>query len=203
MKHKKLIILLLIVSVLFGLSISSPTLARYISEYQGSDRAMIARWDFKVDTATGGLDDFDLFDGAELGPQASGQNSFVISPGESDVAIDYLVYMNTEVLRLGDEKYLPIVFRIDSSVGQPLFKDWFAPMGELDYFQVVEGTFQAASNALDEITIEWKWDTSDYRGEATEKEYNEQILEAVKDLGPEFKGNITFKIEGKQIAPSR
>ncbi|HZK09911.1 MAG TPA: hypothetical protein VFD08_02470 [Clostridia bacterium] len=203
MKHKKLIILLLIVSVFFGLSIFSPTLARYVSEYQGSDRAMVARWDFKVDTDAAGLDDFDLFDGAELGPQASGQNSFIISPGESDVAIDYLVYMNTEVLRLSDDKYLPIVFRIASSSGQSMIKDWFAPIDKLDYFQVVEGIFEAGSNASDEITIEWKWDTSDYRGEATEKEYNNQVLEAVKDLGPEFKGNITFKIEGKQIAPSR
>jgi hypothetical protein len=42
---------------------------------------------------------FDVFGGEALKPQAQGENTFYVSGGESDVAIDYEVYMNVEVLQ--------------------------------------------------------------------------------------------------------
>lgn len=195
--------LLLILSI-FSLRAFPQTLARFSSEYSGSDRALIAKWNFKAGPDENNLENqdftFDVFNAQTLTPGASGQNSFIISPGKSDVAIDYGIYMKAEVLKLGGEenKYLPIKFRINSSWEE----DWFAPKDKsslLDkdgYFLVASGKFDANESHGKTIKIDWSWDSSYY---SSDNSYNANILNIIKSIG--IDGNVSFKIEGKQVAP--
>jgi hypothetical protein len=85
----------------------------------------VAKWNFRVGSAEDNLHNlgftFDVFGGEALEPQARGENTFYVSGGESDVAIDYEVYMNVEVLQTdigwsasADDDYPPLIFRIES-----------------------------------------------------------------------------------------
>lgn len=180
MKYIKPVILLLIL-VMFSLHVLSPTLARFSSENSGSDTAVIAKWNFRVGADEDNLHNegftFDVFNEQPLKPQDMGENSFFISPGESDVAIDYEVYMNVDVL-LADingvpegTDYPPLIFRISSSetatVHSP-YDEWFdlknIAIDDDGYFSVATGHFDTNSEELVPITIEWWWNTSFYVG---------------------------------------
>jgi hypothetical protein len=94
------IIRLLLILTLGSMCILSSTLARYSDEYSGNDTALVAKWNFRVGTSEDNLHNlgftFDVFGGEALKPQAQGENTFYISSGESDVAIDYEVFMNVQ-----------------------------------------------------------------------------------------------------------
>lgn len=187
MKTSKLIALLMIL-VLFSLHFLSPTLARFSDEYRGSDVAVIGKWNFRVGSVVDNLQNqgftFDVFDGQNLSPQMKSSNSFFISPGESDVAIDYEVTMNVAVLMKDingnqeGEDYPPLIFKIESNENLPTvnstatiptsYGDGFSLKDiEVDddgYFTVATGNFEAGSDEIVEITINWWWNTSYYEG---------------------------------------
>jgi hypothetical protein len=123
MKLLRTISMLLVVA-LCSLNILSSTLARYSSEYSGASTALIAKWNFRVGTDAENMHNevftFDVFDNKSLSPQARGENSFIVSGGKSDVAIDYEIYMNVEALLAdinGDAEgkdYPPLIFYLSS-----------------------------------------------------------------------------------------
>lgn len=179
MRIYRLLIPLLIVA-LGSFSILSPTLAQYSRNNSGSDAALIAKWNFRVGANADNLHNqgftFDVFDNQPLKPQDMGENSFIVSPGQSDVAIEYDVYMNVDVL-LADiygaaegTDYPPLVFKVSSSSATvpALYDDWFALKDiEADnegYFKVATGQFAVNSEDLVEITVHWWWNTSFYVG---------------------------------------
>lgn len=207
MKYSKLLILLLIVS-LFSLHGLSPTLARFSSDYDGLDTALIAKWDFKVglegeELGKSDLTNFDLFQGVVLGPDTSGNKSFFISSGESDVAIEYKVMINAEdlILDFDDEEtlYLPLVFRSNNDHGTP----WIRISND-DYFEVASGYLDSNFAVPTEVTTYWKWDASYYVVSSNSEDledYNKEVLEFIADMEPSFSGNIKFKVEGRQKEP--
>jgi hypothetical protein len=176
---------LLLILALASSCILSSTLARYTDEYSGSDSALVAKWNFRVGSAEDNLHNlgftFDVFGGEALEPQARGENTFYLSGGESDVAIDYEVYMNVEVLQTdigwsasADDDYPPLIFLIESesetaeaSIEEP-YDDWFdlqnIEADEDGYFRIASGHLEAGSSELVPITIHWWWNTSFYVG---------------------------------------
>jgi hypothetical protein len=182
MKLLRTISMLLVVA-LCSLNILSSTLARYSSEYSGASTALIAKWNFRVGTDAENMHNevftFDVFDNKSLSPQARGENSFIVSGGKSDVAIDYEIYMNVEALLAdinGDAEgkdYPPLIFYLsseDSSVHiEEECASWFDLKGivsdEDGYFLVATGQFASGCEALETITIHWWWNTSYYVGE--------------------------------------
>jgi len=174
------IVVLLLVRALGCLSTLSSTLARYNNDYSGADSAAIARWNFRVGATEDNLHNqgftFDVFNNQELSPQDMGENSFVISGGQSDVAIDYEVYMNVKALQADingvpeGTDYPPLIFYVESpsaTVNQP-YDYWFTlkdvETDEEGYFLVATGSFEANSSELHSITIHWWWNTSFYVG---------------------------------------
>ena len=174
------IIIPLLVMALGSFSILSSTLARYTSEYSGADTALVAKWDFRVGTTADNLQNqgftFDIFDDQELSPQDKGENSFVVSGGESDVVIEYQIFMNTNALlhdvneaQLGIQ-YPPLIFYISSLSATVItpYNSWFDLNDmEIDsdgYCLVATGQMEANSAELQTITIHWWWNTSFYVG---------------------------------------
>ena len=179
MKLSRIIIPLLILA-LGTVSILSSTLARYTGEYSGSDYALIAKWNFRVGSTADNLHNqgftFDVFNNQELSPQDMGLNSFVVSSGESDVAIDYQVFMNVDALLVDiygapeGTDYPPLIFSVSSpeaTVTEP-YDNWFAlsdiTADSEGYFQVASGEFAANATDNHSITIKWWWNTSFYVG---------------------------------------
>jgi hypothetical protein len=171
---------LLLILALASSCILSSTLARYTDEYSGSDSALVAKWNFRVGSAEDNLHNlgftFDVFGGEALEPQARGENTFYVSGGESDVAIDYEVFMNVKVLQIdigwddGDDDYPPLIFRIESesesaeaSIEEP-YDDWFdlqnIEADEDGYFLIASGHMEHSSAELIPVTIRWWWNTS-------------------------------------------
>ena len=176
---------LLLILALASSCILSSTLARYTDEYIGSDSALVAKWNFRVGSAEDNLHNlgftFDVFGGEALEPQARGENTFYVSGGESDVAIDYEVYMNVQVLQTDidwgpqDDDYPPLIFRIESesesaeaSIEEP-YDDWFdlqnIEADEDGYFLIASGHMEHSSAELIPVTIRWWWNTSYYVGD--------------------------------------
>lgn len=179
MKIYRIMVALLIVAIgSFG--ILSSTLARYNSEYSGLDQVLVAKWNFRVGSTADNLQNqgftFDVFNNQELSPQDMGLNSFVVSSGESDVAIEYQVFMNVDAL-LTDiydapegTDYPPLIFYVSSSeatVTEP-YDNWFklndVVADSEGYFQVASGQFDADFAGTHSITINWWWNTSFYVG---------------------------------------
>ncbi|NLO20745.1 MAG: hypothetical protein GX119_01925 [Syntrophomonadaceae bacterium] len=179
------IIRLLLILALGSACILSSTLARYTDEYTASDSALVAKWNFRVGSSADNLHNlgftFDVFGGEALQPQDYGDNTFFISGGESDVAIDYQVYMNVQVLQTdigwstsADDDYPPLIFRIesDSETAEATIEDpydtWFdlqdIAADEEGYFLIASGHLEANSEELVPITIYWWWNTSYYTG---------------------------------------
>jgi hypothetical protein len=185
---------LLLILALASSCILSSTLARYSDEYNGSDTALVAKWNFRVGSNEDSLHNlgftFDVFGGEALRPQAQGENTFYISSGESDVAIDYEVYMNVEVLQVdidnnspGDD-YPPLIFRIESesetaeaTIEEP-YDDWFdlqsIEADEDGYFRIASGHLEAGSSELVPVTIHWWWNTSFYVGDDPNPDVSEE-----------------------------
>jgi hypothetical protein len=179
MRLSNLVVLLLVVT-LGSLATLSSTLARYNNNYSGADSAAIARWNFRVGATEDNLHNqgftFDVFNNQELSPQDMGENSFVISGGQSDVAIDYEVYMNVKALQVDingfpeGTDYPPLIFYLKSlsATVNPPYDYWFTlkdvEADEEGYFLVATGSFEANSSELHSITIHWWWNTSFYVG---------------------------------------
>jgi hypothetical protein len=172
----------LLVVALASFSVLSSTMARFTSEYSGQDTALIAKWNFRAGNSAENLQNvgftFDVFNDQELAPQDSGSNSFLISGGESDVAIDYEVYMNVNALLadingvVGGTDYPPLIFRVSSmeaTVAAP-YNNWFSlkdiTKDAEGYFLVGSGQIAAGSANLITITTYWWWNTSCYVGTA-------------------------------------
>jgi hypothetical protein len=181
---------LLLILALASSCILSSTLARYTDEYSGSDSALVAKWNFRVGSAEDNLHNlgftFDVFGGEALRPQAQGENTFYISSGESDVAIDYEVFMNVQVLQTdigwdnGDDDYPPLIFYVSSgengaNIEDP-YDEWFdlqnIEADEDGYFRIASGHLEAGSSELLPITIHWWWNTSFYVGDDPDKMNN-------------------------------
>lgn len=175
---------LLLLLALGSMCILSSTLAQYADEYSGSDSALVAKWNFRVGSSEENLHNlgftFDIFGGQPLEPQSIGQNTFFVSGGESDVAIDYEVYMNVQVLQTDidwgpqDDDYPPLIFRIESdsataaaNIEDP-YDQWFdlqnIETDEDGYFLIASGHMEHSSAELIPITIHWWWNTSCYIG---------------------------------------
>jgi hypothetical protein len=198
---------LLLILALASSCILSSTLARYSDEYSGNDTALVAKWNFRVGTSEDNLHNlgftFDVFGGEALKPQAKGENTFYLSGGESDVAIDYEVFMNVRVLQTdigwdnGDDDYPPLIFRIESesesaeaSIEEP-YDDWFdlqsIEADEDGYFMIASGHMEHSSAELIPVTIRWWWNTSYYIGtpnsdESANGNYYAVALEDYLDL---------------------
>jgi hypothetical protein len=198
---------LLLILALASSCILSSTLARYTDEYSGSDSALVAKWNFRVGTSEDNLHNlgftFDVFGGEALRPQAQGENTFYISSGESDVAIDYEVFMNVQVLQTdigwdnGDDDYPPLIFRIESesetaeaTIEEP-YGNWFdlqnIEADEDGYFMIASGHMEHSSAELIPVTIRWWWNTSYYIGtpnsdESANGNYYAVALEDYLDL---------------------
>ena len=208
MKYTKLVELFIILA-LFSFHFVSPTISRFSSEYAGSDGTLIAKWDFQVGITPGALSasnmDFNLFEGVgTIGPDetTTGAKSFYISPGESDVDVEYEIYMkangslefNTE----NGEKYLPLVFRVDSDQD-----DWVTLEDLEDGFSSV-ATGSAVSLSGKVIEVEWLWNPSKYIVNSTEDavdDYNNDILNSIS--GSAISINLEFKVEGRQKKPEK
>ena len=162
---------LLLILALASSCILSSTLARYSDEYNGSDTALVAKWNFRVGSNEDSLHNlgftFDVFGGEALRPQAQGENTFYISSGESDVAIDYEVFMNVQVLQTdigwdnGDDDYPPLIFYVSSgengaNIEDP-YDEWFdlqnIEADEDGYFRIASGHLEHSSAELIPITI--------------------------------------------------
>jgi len=162
-----------------SLCVFSSTLAQYSSECSGSDAALAAKWNFRVGNAADNLHNqgftFDVFDNQPLEPQAGGENSFIVSGGQSDVAIEYEVLMNVDVLLdisgIGDgNDYPPLIFYVSSPSATVLepYNEWF-DLNDIEtdsegYFLIAAGEFDSNSAEMEEITIHWWWNTSFYVG---------------------------------------
>jgi hypothetical protein len=197
---------LLLILALASSCILSSTLARYSDEYSGSDTALVAKWNFRVGSAEDNLHNlgftFDVFGGEALKPQAKGENTFYISSGESDVAIDYEVFMNVQVLQTDidtnnedDDDFPPLIFYVSSgengaNIDNP-YDEWFdlqnIEADEDGYFRIASGHLEAGSSELVPITIHWWWNTSYYIGtpnsdESANGNYYAVALEDYLDL---------------------
>lgn len=176
-------ILILMVVALSSFNVLSSTLAGYSSEYSGENAALIAKWNFRVGADADNMHNegftFDVFDNQSLSPQDKGENSFLISGGESDVAIDYEIHMNVDALLddIYDDAegidYPPLIFYLSSedsavTIEEP-YEDWFdlqdITTDEDGYFLVASESIEAGSDAAATITIHWWWNTSYYVGE--------------------------------------
>ncbi len=199
------IIRLLLILTLGSMCILSSTLARYSDEYSGNDTALVAKWNFRVGTSEDNLHNlgftFDVFGGEALEPQARGENTFYISSGESDVAIDYEVFMNVQVLQTdigwdnGDDDYPPLIFYVSSgengaNIEDP-YDEWFdlqnIEADEDGYFRIAKGHMEHSSAELIPVTIHWWWNTSYYIGtpnsdESANGNYYAVALEDYLDL---------------------
>jgi hypothetical protein len=155
---------LLLILALASSCILSSTLARYTDEYSGSDSALVAKWNFRVGSAEDNLHNlgftFDVFGGEALEPQARGENTFYVSGGESDVAIDYEVYMNVEVLQTDidtnnedDDDFPPLIFYVSSGENGANIEDPYDEWFDLQNIEADEdGYFRiAVNNALCDI----------------------------------------------------
>jgi hypothetical protein len=189
------IIRLLLILTLGSMCILSSTLARYSDEYSGNDTALVAKWNFRVGTSEDNLHNlgftFDVFGGEALKPQAKGENTFYLSGGESDVAIDYEVFMNVKVLQIDidenngdDDDFPPLIFLIESesetaeaSIEEP-YDDWFdlqnIEADEDGYFLIAKGHMEHSSAELIPITIRWWWNTSYYVGDNPNPDVSEE-----------------------------
>lgn len=111
------------------------TLARYTSEYSGSDAILVAKWNF----GARGEEDiegefynkgftFDLFDAHNVKPMDYGEKNFTFTGGGSDVGIVYDVEMNVQdLLQLaqgtvaqtpGVDIYAPFIFKITAAINE-------------------------------------------------------------------------------------
>lgn len=180
MKYSYVLILTLALA-LITTGIISPTLARYSTEHIGEEAAFVAKWNFRVGDSQDNLHNlgftFDVFDGEALEPQAKGSNTFYVSGGKSDVAIDYEIYMNVQVFTdigwgSGGDNYPPLIFKIsgqnDAEIEEP-YDDWFG-LEDINadgdgYFRIAYGHIESDSDELVPITVHWWWNTSFYVGE--------------------------------------
>jgi hypothetical protein len=187
------IIRLLLILTLGSMCILSSTLARYSDEYSGNDTALVAKWNFRVGTSEDNLHNlgftFDVFGGEALKPQAKGENTFYLSGGESDVAIDYEVFMNVKVLQIDidenngdDDDFPPLIFYVSSgengaNIEDP-YDDWFdlqnIEADEDGYFLIAKGHMEHSSAELIPITIRWWWNTSYYVGDNPNPDVSEE-----------------------------
>ena len=202
MKLFRILIPLLIIA-LASISVLSPTLGQFSTAYSGSDPALVAKWDFRVGAAADNLQNqgftYDVFDHQPLEPQAYGENSFIISNGETDVAIEYDVFMNVDVLLVevngntAGSDYPPLIFSVESESASAdilaPYDEWFAlkdiQTDEEGYFKVATGEFAAGSIDYAQITINWWWNTSHYVGEVDndrDPDYYDKALAVYENL---------------------
>jgi len=187
----RILILLLVVALLDSFTIFPSTLARYTSEYSGSDKALIAKWNFsaKGETDTQYYNKgftFNLFNGQNIQPMDSGEKSFSLRSGSSDVAVAYNVEMNAnELIKLtsegnkaviatasGKDVYAPFIFKVSAAMNSgatdspPIVfqTNWFRLQdisrdgdGYFSIFNLTGGNPTFLPDSTDEVTITIQW----------------------------------------------